>query len=70
MVNELLFIQHFSTPLLKSEKTFTYHHAEINKTYLTGKKKKTKKKNKKHNLAGDVKMTAWYLSQNQKRKNF
>lgn len=68
MVNELLFIQHFSTPLLRSEKTFTYHHAEINKTYLT-EKTKTKQKNKKHNLAGDVKMTAWYLSQNQKRKN-
>lgn len=44
MVNELLFIQHFSTPLLKSEKTFTYHHAEINKTYLTEKKNKPKKK--------------------------
>lgn len=44
MVNELLFIQHFSTPLLKSEKTFTYHHAEINKTYLTEKKKNQKKK--------------------------
>lgn len=42
MVNELLFIQHFSTPLLKSEKTFTYHHAEINKTYLTEKTKQKK----------------------------